>query len=106
VIDVALENAARNGFGAAMHVSDIGLEHIDGVFEAIVANIRSEVLITMAPTIARRASAGGLLLLSGVLASEREAVAHAFLGDFEHLETRTHQEGEDAWVAIAMTRAR
>ena len=104
VIEVAAENAARNGFDRAMHVSAIDLAHVDGHFQLVVANIRSEVLITMAPLLAERAAPASLLILSGVLASEQDPVVRAFSTEFEHLETKTHEEGTDAWVAIAMSR--
>jgi ribosomal protein L11 methyltransferase len=106
VVEVAVENARRNGFEAAMHVSDIALHHVDGAFDCVVANIRSEVLVDMAPTLAERAGDGALVVLSGVLASEREDVMNAFVGSgaFSHVETLEHREVEDAWVAIALSR--
>lgn len=104
VIEVAADNAARNGFSDAIHVSDIALDHVDGAFDVVLANIRSEVLIAMAPTLAARARAGALVLLSGILSSERDEVVVAFSGDFELVDTKTHAEGTDAWVALAFFR--
>lgn len=104
VLEIAAENAARNGFERSMHVSDTSLAHVDGGFDVVVANIRSEVLVTMAPDIASRATSGALVVLSGILASEQQEVLRAYAGDFETLRIATHDEGADAWVAIALSR--
>jgi ribosomal protein L11 methyltransferase len=104
VIEIAAENAERNGFEASMQVSAIALSHVDGAFDVVVANIRSEVLITMVADIAARARPDALVVLSGILASERDDVIRAYVADFDQLETAIHQEATDAWVAIALSR--
>lgn len=104
VLEIAAENAARNGFERSMHVSDTSLAHVDGGFGVVLANIRSEVLIAMVADIASRATSGALVVLSGILASEQEDVLRAYAGDFEELRVTTHEEGADAWVAIALSR--
>ncbi len=104
VIEVAVANTRRNGFEQAMAVSDLPLAKVDGAFEVVVANIRSEVLITMVGDLLPRTTGGALLVLSGILASEHDEVMRAFAVSFDHVATKTHQESTDAWVAIALSR--
>ncbi len=104
VIAVALENAERNGFAARMHVSTTELSHVDGGFDVVLANIRSEVLVSMAGLIARRAEPGALVVLSGILASEEDAVMRAYAAEFTAPSVARRAEGDDAWIAIALSR--
>jgi ribosomal protein L11 methyltransferase len=104
VIDVARENAARNGLEARLAVSDTPLAEVAGVFDVVVANIRSETLIEMEGDIAARAKPGALVIVSGVLEGEREAVAARYAERFEPVRTRTHEEGIDRWVALTLRR--
>ena len=82
-IDVARENAARNGVG-----SWIDAVVADGVrsaairrpapYDLVVANILAEPLCRLAPKLTPLVAWGGLLVLSGLLPTQRERVVAAY----------------------------
>lgn len=105
VIAVVHDNARRNG--RRLVADDAPLASITGRYDVVVANIRSSVLMTMAADLAARCASGGLLLLSGILATERvelqlcfEQAGFVLVGDCE----RREKAAPDAWVALAMER--
>lgn len=104
VIEVVRENAERNGLAARVEASDAPLERVDGRFPFVLANIETKVLRPMAPELARRVAPGGLLLLSGILGGEQDALrAHYAALGLEPIETRL--EGDAAgepWVLLAL----
>lgn len=104
VLDVARENLARNAAatGAARaQVDGTDVRDVAGRFEVVVANIRAGTLIDMADALLART--GGLLIVSGVLAAERDDVAQAFEAVGMRVEeTLRRDEGADAWVAMVL----
>jgi ribosomal protein L11 methyltransferase len=76
-VTVAAENAARNG--AALELSGDPPSRIPGSFDLVVANILANVLVELAPDLARRTAPGGEVVLAGVLVPQEEEVAQAFL---------------------------
>lgn len=106
VLDVARENAERNGLGERLAVDATPLAEVDGEFPLVVANIRATTLVEMTGALRRRVRPDGLLVLSGILASEEQEVARAFEADgFVVDEVTSRGSGEDAWVAIAVRRS-
>jgi ribosomal protein L11 methyltransferase len=114
VIEVARDNAERNGLAERVVIDTLPVERIDERFVVVVANIEAGTLCRLAPALARRLRDGGLLVLSGVLASQRDEVVKVFgsrPGNVElvHLgsvERREPESGsDDAWVAISFERA-
>ncbi|MCB1381840.1 MAG: 50S ribosomal protein L11 methyltransferase [Notoacmeibacter sp.] len=70
-------------------------------FDLIVANILARPLMRLAPQMARHLRPGGSVILSGILASQRDAVIAAYAGQrFAHRKT-IWREG---WVTIHLTR--
>lgn len=79
-IDNALENKTVNGVGEAFDVAVGSSEAVRGqTFDLIVANILAEPLIELAPELCALRGERGILILSGLLAIQREAVARAYL---------------------------
>lgn len=76
---VARENAALNGLEDRLVLSGDPLERIPGRFDLVVANILAEPLIEMAPALTARVAPGGRALLSGVLATQADRVAAAYV---------------------------
>jgi ribosomal protein L11 methyltransferase len=101
-VRIAAENAWLNG--VASHVSTstaAGFHHPSiaaaGPFDLIVANILARPLMQLAPAMRRHLAPGGSLILSGILARQRNAVLAAYSGArFRHVSTRTIGD----WVAI------
>jgi ribosomal protein L11 methyltransferase len=79
-VEVARENAARNG--VALELTGAPVDDIPGAFDLVVANILANVLVALAPALARKVAAGGVLLLSGILGPQEAEVrvAHVAAG--------------------------
>ncbi|WP_394846642.1 50S ribosomal protein L11 methyltransferase [Pendulispora brunnea] len=99
VIDVARENAERNGLQARLDVDTTPVENIAPEFDMVVANIEADVLITLAAPISARVKPGRLLVLSGVLATQHDRVRAAYAA-FESVESPARGE----WVALILRR--
>jgi len=86
-------NAARNGFSGRVTVSDT----IAGRHGLVAANLLLVDHRTLAPAIADAVDDGGTLVLSGVLASQRDALLAAYPG----LVPGGERDG-DGWVALSL----
>jgi ribosomal protein L11 methyltransferase len=93
-IEVAKENAARNGLAIEADTTDVA--KLSGTWPIVLANIQADVLVRMAKTLEARLAPKGLLVLSGILSTQEPEVRAAY-GALEHLETRNKGD----WVAIA-----
>lgn len=93
------ENARRNEISAKIETLSVpaSLQPAD----LVVANILAEPLIELAPTLAAACSAGGTLILSGLLKSQAYAVKAAYTSAFDMLQVI----GRDDWCCIHARRA-
>lgn len=72
-----------------------------GPFDLIVANILARPLMRLAPSMARYATPGASVILSGILERQRNGVIAAYVGNgFRHA-TTLHRQG---WVTIHLKR--
>jgi ribosomal protein L11 methyltransferase len=94
---VAAENARLNGVHERLDADASPLEAIAERYPLVLANIESRVLVPMAPALRARLAPGGVLILSGLLVREREALLAAYDG-LELLEAP--ELGE--WLALAL----
>jgi ribosomal protein L11 methyltransferase len=97
VIGVVRENAERNGFAAHVSAGTQTLAQLTEHYPVVVANIEARVLVPMAEELMNAVAAGGLLVLSGILAPQ-EAEVRAAYGAFAALPTQ--RKGE--WIAIVL----
>jgi ribosomal protein L11 methyltransferase len=101
-IEVARENLIVNDLADQVECSTTPLEKLTGTFDVILANILAEELVRLAPQLIERLAAGGLLVLSGILAEKEELVRNGFSNsELEYRETR--RDGE--WVALLYKKA-
>lgn len=101
---VTCENAKLNGVGDLVHtVAATGLNHEDirknAPYGLVFANILAGPLRALAPAIARHTGRGGLVVLSGVLASQERSVAAAFRNQGLFRWQRHEQNG---WVTLTL----
>jgi len=103
VIEVATENAERNGLADRLRVSTTPVERVRERFDVVLANIETKVLRPLAKPIVSRVAKGGALHLSGILDGEHAALR-------EHYEafgldpTETKKQGDaagEAWVLLS-----
>ncbi|MVA97159.1 50S ribosomal protein L11 methyltransferase [Nitratireductor sp. CAU 1489] len=103
---VAARNARLNGAGANIEaVTATGFRHREiagrAPYDLIIANILARPLMRLAPDMARHLRPGGSLILSGILARQRNAVIAAYAGQrFRHVRTLTRGE----WVSLHLKR--
>ena len=102
-VRVAAENAAENGVSnkITLGVSDL-LSAVRGTYDVICANIVADIVIRMAPDVARHLAANGVLIASGIIES-REAEVRAALaaGGLTVIET----DYEKDWTVLVCKRA-
>ncbi len=100
-VDVANENAARNGVQEQLRASNQDVREIPGQFSLVLANIQAWVLKEMATALMERVAPGGTLVLSGVLVGQEHDVAESFrpMG----LEPQLRYENE--WVSLTYATA-
>lgn len=96
-VDVANENAVRNGLDARFLADTTPVEAIEARYPVVLANIEARVLIPLAEAIKATVAKGGLLVLSGILVGQEDEVARAY-APFALEESP--MEGE--WVALVM----
>jgi ribosomal protein L11 methyltransferase len=97
-IDVTRENAARNGLEARIATDTTDVGDIAGTFPVVVANIEARVLIPLAAALGDRVKPGGLLVLSGILAPQKDDVVRAYAGRFTLEEAPARGE----WIALVL----
>ncbi len=89
-------NAELNGVADRVDVSTAGLADVEGSFDIVLANILAPALIELADEL-RRASHGGVLVISGLLAERFEHVVAA-LGPM----TVVARQDDDGWTALTL----
>jgi ribosomal protein L11 methyltransferase len=90
------ENAERNGVAQRLTVQDASLPWGTG-YDVVVANILAEPLLELSGAIAGAVRAGGLIVLSGLLATQAATVAAAYAPWFDMEVARIR----DDWAALA-----
>ncbi|MBK8440135.1 MAG: 50S ribosomal protein L11 methyltransferase [Rhodobacter sp.] len=105
-VDVARVNLAVNGLeGRVLCVEAAGFDHVSirkaAPFDLVFANILKGPLIELAPEMARHVVAGGLVILSGLLVVQAEAVVDAYVMAGFRLQSRDDL-GE--WSALVLER--
>jgi ribosomal protein L11 methyltransferase len=92
------DNASFNGIDPARLQVQASSSFVarEGGYDVVIANILLDPLITLAPVIFRQVAPGGVLVLSGVLASQRHDLLAAYPGiRFEQIVE------EDGWLRLA-----
>ncbi len=96
-IEATTNNAAANGVSAAISASTTPLGDIAGSFDVVVANVLAPTLIEMADDLRRVVAAGGVLVISGVLADRHDNVVGA-LAPLVPIRTSIM----DGWAAVTL----
>jgi ribosomal protein L11 methyltransferase len=95
------ENFERNGVSNVALLTGT-LELAEGTFEVILANLQADVLCDLAPLAAERVTAGGHIILSGILHDQADEVAAAFSRAGFALRSR---RDESEWSALLLQKA-
>ena len=76
-IENARANCALNGVDAKVVLKQGSVQAMSGVFDVVVANIISSILLPMVPELTKRLHSEGCAILGGILEREREAFCAA-----------------------------
>ena len=96
-IVVTERNAELNGVASNIEASTTPLAAITGVYDLVLANIETRVLVHMPDALQSRMAPGATLILSGILRTEKDELLAAFAS--MHLEDLV-EEGE--WCACVL----
>lgn len=101
VADAAIEatraNATRNGVAERIEASSAPVSDVTGDFDLVVANILAPALVSMSADLRRLTRPGGVLIVSGVLASRHDHVTAALAP------MQVERTAElDGWAAIEL----
>ncbi len=102
-VAVTRENAQRNGLADRVEARVGSASDAGARYPLVLANIEARILLPMAEDLARTVAPRGTLILSGILAGERDAIVQRYgaLG-LAHEETAGRGEAAgEGWVAIA-----
>jgi len=77
---VAQENVERNNLVDRVTITTEPLEHLEGAYDLVVANILAEENIRLKDALLHHLQPGGWLILSGILKEKEPLVAAAFAG--------------------------
>jgi ribosomal protein L11 methyltransferase len=75
---VTARNAELNGVAPRVRASTLPFAEVDGVFDIVLANIETRVLVQMPKDLQARLAPDGLLVLSGILTPERDELLAAY----------------------------
>lgn len=99
---VARENVAINGVAGVVEVAEGSLPgEPTTAWDVVVANILAQVIAQMAPALAAHLKPGGLLISSGIVASQEQPVCSALSTQGLTLVERRQEED---WLALTHTR--
>jgi ribosomal protein L11 methyltransferase len=106
-VEVALVNVAVNGLaGRVQCLEAAGFDHTDiaacAPFDLVFANILKGPLIELAPSMAAHVMPGGVVILSGLLVVQAEAIIDAYRFAGFNLST---QDDIGEWSTLCMVRA-
>lgn len=107
-VEAARENAVRNDITCAGEpisntfcVAHGSIERYNGPFELIMINILAEVIVDLLPAAKGRLTAGGRLILAGIIAEHAPMVRAALVENDLHV-LRCEQEND--WIALLVER--
>lgn len=96
-VEAARANAQRNAVAATFHDS---AQPVAGAYDLVVANILSNPLRVLAPTICAHVRSGGQLALSGILREQADEIAEIY-GQWLPMQVADCRED---WVCLAGTK--
>ena len=99
-----LDNAAYNDLGGALQVFTPADLPKDAHYEVVVANILANPLIELADTLSSRVSAGGWLIMAGLLHDQAASVQAAYPG-FEFSPPLSYRDSQIAQTLDGMLKA-
>jgi ribosomal protein L11 methyltransferase len=77
-IAATIDNAEKNGVAARIDARTTPVTQLRGRYDVVLANIESRVLLPLAKSLSARVAPDGILVLSGLLVSEKDEIVRAY----------------------------
>ena len=104
-VAAARENAGANGIANRIECLENTRDPDGHTFDLVLANIQSDVLLSLCDLIARQAKSGATVVLSGLLSSQVEAVAASFVESSAFALQEIQRSSDDAeWSSTRLQR--
>ena len=100
-IESALKNAAANQIVGNLEFRLGSLKGLRRVFDIVVANLLPQEILQMAPSLAKRISPRGYLIISGILGRQKQEIASAF---FERGLKLRQETASKSWACLVLSR--
>ncbi len=100
-VEVTRDNAQRNGVEGRLEASTTPVGDVEERFDIVLSNIETRTLVPLSDAVASCVAPGGLLILSGILRGEQDAVIAAYAAQGLRRRIVTAEGG---WVAVVMGR--
>ncbi len=100
-LEAAALNVKLNGVGDRVELSQTPLASLPGSYPLVVANLDAPTLLSLSHELAAKVRAGGVLIVSGILDEQEEAVVSRLVDTGLSVQETTSQ-GE--WVAVVLER--
>lgn len=100
-VESAVENAAMLGFAERIDLRVGGFDAVPETSSLVAANIEAGVLVPNAALVASKVAPGGVLILSGILATQRAMLTDAYVAQGMGL---ADVAGEGDWIAMEFHR--
>ena len=100
-VDSAVENAEVLGFSGRLDLRVGGFDVVPESSSLVAANIEAGVLVPNAAVVASKVAPGGVLILSGILATQRAMLTDAYVAQGM---TLADVAGEGDWIAMEFHR--
>ncbi len=97
-VEVCQQNVKQNGLAKHIKVKHASGHKVDGARDLVLANLTRELLTDLHPRMRGLLTDGGFLVISGVLESDAQKIAHLYSQDLR-MEPRLSL-GKDEWVAF------
>jgi ribosomal protein L11 methyltransferase len=100
-IKSALKNAAANQIKGNLEFRLGSLKGLRRVFNIVVANLLPQEILQMVPSLAKRISPRGYLIVSGILGRQKQEIASAF---FEQGLKLRKETASKSWACLVLSR--
>jgi ribosomal protein L11 methyltransferase len=94
------QNATQNGVLDRLTITGSAAE-IDGDYDVVVANILAAPLIELAESICEHVKSNGMMVLSGILAEQVDAVAAAYAQSVDFDEPEFREQSGQTWARLS-----
>lgn len=98
-VEVANENVQLNGLVHAIRVEATPISDVQDRFPLLIANLTTEVLRALAPELKKHVAKEGWLVVSGLLATDADALAEEFCASGFNLENKASR---NEWACLVL----